>query len=121
MDLAIILYLGLGLAAGTLSGLIGIGGGILIVPTLVFLFKFSQQEAQGTSLAMMIPPIGLLAVWTYYQQGYVNLKVAVLMCIGFVIGGLLGAKIALAIPKEMLGRVFGVALILVGVKMVSGK
>ena len=64
MDLAIILYLGLGLAAGTLSGLIGIGGGILIVPTLVFLFKFSQQEAQGTSLAMMIPPVGLLAVWT---------------------------------------------------------
>lgn len=121
MNLAIILYLGLGLAAGILSGLIGIGGGILIVPTLVFLCKFSQQEAQGTSLAMMIPPIGLLAVLTYYQQGYVNIKVAILLCIGFILGGLLGAKMAIAIPKEMLSKVFGVALLLVGVKMIAGK
>ncbi|MEM7592613.1 MAG: TSUP family transporter, partial [Cyanobacteria bacterium P01_A01_bin.83] len=67
-----LLYIILGLFAGILSGLIGIGGGVMIVPSLVFLFGFSQQEAQGTTLGLLVPPIGILAAWTYYQQGYVN-------------------------------------------------
>ncbi|WP_034937332.1 sulfite exporter TauE/SafE family protein [Gloeocapsa sp. PCC 73106] len=121
MELSVVLYLVLGLAAGILSGLIGIGGGILITPILVFIFKFTQHQAQGTTLALLVPPIGILAAWTYYQEGYVDLKVAFLICIGFFLGGLIGAKVAVAIPSEMLGRIFGVALIVVGIKMVVGK
>jgi uncharacterized protein len=70
----IILYVILGLAAGIFSGLIGIGGGIIIIPALVFLFGFSQHQAQGTTLALLVPPIGLLAAWMYYTQGYVNMQ-----------------------------------------------
>jgi uncharacterized membrane protein YfcA len=88
---SVLLYLLLGLIAGITSGLIGVGGGIIIVPALVFLFGFSQHEAQGTTLALLVPPIGLLAAWTYYQNGYVDLKVAGYICAGFFLGGLFGA------------------------------
>ncbi|MDY6783519.1 MAG: TSUP family transporter [Cyanobacteriota bacterium] len=111
-----LLYLLLGLAAGALSGLIGIGGGVIIVPSLVYLFGFSQHEAQGTTLGLLVPPIGLLAAWTYYQQGYVNIKVAALVCVGFVLGGLLGAKLATNLSNVLLERVFGVALLLIALK-----
>ena len=113
-----ILYIFLGLSAGILSGLIGIGGGVMIVPSLIFLFGFSQQEAQGTTLGLLVPPIGILAAWTYYQQGYVNLKVAALICVGFVLGGLLGAKIAVILPGKLLERIFGVALLAISLKMI---
>lgn len=113
-----ILYIVLGLSAGILSGLIGIGGGVMIVPSLIFLFGFSQQEAQGTTLGLLVPPIGILAAWTYYQQGYVNLKVAALICVGFVLGGLLGAKIAVILPGKLLERIFGVALLAISLKMI---
>ena len=111
-------YILLGLLAGVLSGLIGIGGGVIIVPSLIFWFGFSQQEAQGTTLGLLVPPIGILAAWTYYQQGYVNLKVAALICFGFVLGGLLGAKIAVDLPSEVLEKVFGIALLLIALKMI---
>ncbi|MBI1858774.1 MAG: sulfite exporter TauE/SafE family protein [Candidatus Melainabacteria bacterium] len=117
----IITYITLGLAAGTLSGLIGIGGGIIIVPVLVIIMGFSQHLAQGTTLALMVPPIGILAAWTYYKNGYVDLKVALLICIGFFIGGLCGAKIATAIPSLALEKIFGVALLVVAVKMIFFK
>ena len=116
-----ILILTIGLTAGILSGLLGIGGGIIMVPALVFLLGFSQHSAQGTTLAMMVPPIGLLAAWTYYSRGYVNIKVAALMCASFFIGGFVGAKFASAIPDIMLKRIFGIALMLVSVKMIFGK
>ena len=121
MPANIIFYILLGLIAGILSGLLGLGGGIIVVPALVLLFGFSQHLAQGTTLAMMVPPIGLLAAWWYYSKGYVDIKVAGLMCIGFFIGGLLGAKFATAIPDIMLKRIFGLALLLVSVKMIFGK
>ena len=108
----------LGLCAGILSGLLGIGGGILLVPALVYLFGLSQHQAQGTTLALMVPPIGLLAAYTYYQQGFVNIKIAALVCVGFFVGGLLGAKVATGIPDSLLRRIFGVALLLVGLKMI---
>jgi uncharacterized membrane protein YfcA len=114
----ILLYLLLGLMAGILSGLIGIGGGIIIVPALLFLFGLSQHQAQGTTLALMVPPIGLLAAWTYYQQGYVDLKIAIFVCIGFFLGGLIGAKIATALPYAVLEKVFGITLLLIGIKMI---
>jgi uncharacterized membrane protein YfcA len=78
-----LLYLLLGLVAGIISGLIGIGGGTIIVPVLVFFFGLSQHQAQGTTLALLVPPIGFLAAWTYYKQGYVNLQIAAFICLGF--------------------------------------
>ncbi len=115
---AIFLYLAAGLFAGAVSGLIGIGGGIVIVPFLVYIFGFSQHLAQGTTLAMLVPPIGLLAALTYYKQGYVNLPVAGLLCLGFVLGGYLGAHFAVGISEPALRRVFGSCLLLVSLYMI---
>ncbi len=114
-------YVVLGLAAGILSGLIGIGGGILIVPALVFLFGFSQQQAQGTTLALLVPPIGILAAWAYYKQGFVDIRVAAIIAAGFVVGSFFGARIATTISNAMLGKIFGVFLVLIGIKMIFGK
>jgi uncharacterized protein len=114
-------YLLLGLAAGVLSGFIGIGGGILIVPALVLLFGFSQQQAQGTSLAILLPPVGILAAWTYYQRGFVDIKVALIIVAGFILGGWLGAKYATSLSNEVLTKAFGVVLIVIGIKMFIGK
>ncbi len=117
----ILLFLLLGLAAGIFSGLIGIGGAIIIIPSLVLLFGLSQHTAQGTTLALMVPPIGLLAAWVYYRQGFVDLKIAGLICLGFFIGGLLGAKFAVAIPDQLLRKVFGVVLLAASLKMMFGR
>ncbi len=117
----ILLYIVLGLAAGILSGLMGIGGGLIIVPVLVLLFGMSQHLAQGTTLALMVPPIGLLAAWMYYKNGFVDLKVAAFICLGFFVGGLLGAKFAADIPDIVLKRIFGVVLLLASIKMIWGK
>jgi len=117
----ILLYLLLGLTAGIFSGVIGIGGGIIIVPALVFLFGLSQHQAQGTTLALLVPPIGILAAWTYYRQGYVNLQIAAFICIGFFFGSLLGAKIATGLSDTTLEKVFGVALLLISLKMIFGR
>jgi hypothetical protein len=114
-------YIMLGLAAGALSGLIGIGGGTIIVPVLVFVVGFSLHQAQGTTLALLVPPIGILAAWTYYKHGYVDLSVAGYICLGFFIGGLLGAKVATNIPNIMLEKIFGVALLLIAIKMILAK
>jgi uncharacterized membrane protein YfcA len=116
-----ILFVVLGVIAGTLSGLIGIGGGVIIIPVLVFLFGFSQQQAQGTTLALLVPPIGILAAWTYYKAGFVDLKAAGFICIGFVAGSLLGAKIATGLTSQQLERIFGVVLLLISVKMIVGR
>lgn len=115
------LYLILGLVAGTFSGLIGVGGGVIIVPALVFLFGLSQHQAQGTTLALLVPPIGLLAAWTYYKQGYVDLPIASLICLGFFFGGLLGARMATGLSNVALERVFGVALLPIALKMIFAK
>jgi uncharacterized membrane protein YfcA len=119
--MTMVFYLLLGLIAGVLGGLLGIGGGIIVVPALVLLCGFSQHLAQGTTLAMMVPPIGLLAAWVYYSRGYVDIKVAGLMCIGFFLGGLLGAKFAGEFSDIMLKRIFGFALMLISVKMILAK
>ncbi|MCF7876875.1 MAG: sulfite exporter TauE/SafE family protein [Candidatus Omnitrophica bacterium] len=115
------LYIALGLGAGIFSGFLGLGGGAVMIPALVYLVGFSQHQAQGTTLAMMIPPIGLLAAIKYYQAGNVKIKVAALMCIGFFVGGYLGAKFVHKIPDLALRRFFGAFLLVVSLKMILGK
>ena len=117
----ILVYIILGLVAGILSGLIGIGGGIIIIPALVLLMGLSQHQAQGTTLALMVPPVGILAAWTYYKQGYVDLQVAAFICLGFFVGGLIGAKMATALSSVVLERVFGVSLLVIAFKMIFFK
>ena len=114
-------YVVLGLVAGALSGVIGIGGGVIIIPALVYLFGLTQHQAQGTTLALLIPPIGLLAALQYYRAGYVDLKIAGLVCLGFFIGGLFGAKIAIGLSDLVLKRVFGGVLLLLALQMLYGK
>jgi uncharacterized membrane protein YfcA len=115
------LFVALGVAAGVLSGLIGIGGGVIIVPALVFLFGMTQHQAQGTTLALLVPPIGLLAAWTYYKQGYVDIKAAALICAGFILGSLVGAHFGTTLSDDTLRKIFGVAIVGIGIKMIFFK
>jgi uncharacterized membrane protein YfcA len=103
-----------GVAIGICSGLLGIGGGVLLVPGLVLLFGFSQQEAQGTSLAVLVPPIGLFAAIVYYQHGYLRLSVAGWVAAGFLVGALLGAYCVAHLPVAILRIGFGSLLLFVG-------
>ncbi len=106
-----------GLVAGTASGLLGIGGAILIIPALIYFFGFDQKMAQGTTLALMVPPISLISAWQYYNQGKVDLKVATLIAIAFFVGGFLGAKLALRMDPNVLRKVFAAFLMLVSIRM----
>jgi uncharacterized protein len=114
-------YAGLGLAAGVLSGLLGIGGAVLIIPALVYWFKYSQHQAQGTSLATLLLPIGFLAAWRYYQAGHVNITAALVMAAAFLIGGLFGAQIAERLSAIWLQRMFGVLLLAIAARMIIAK
>lgn len=105
-----------GVAAGMLSGLVGIGGGLLIVPCLVLIFGFAQKEAQGTSLALLSIPVTLVAAYTYHKGGHVDWKVAMILAIGFIIGGYFGGKIVLNIETAVIKKIFAVALIAVAFK-----
>ncbi|MBN1405952.1 MAG: sulfite exporter TauE/SafE family protein [Candidatus Omnitrophica bacterium] len=119
--MSIYFYPVLGLMAGVASGFLGIGGGTIVVPALVFLAGFTQHQAQGTTLAMMVPPIALLAAIKYYQAGNVNIKAAALICAGFFIGALLGAVLVAPVPDQMLKKIFGIFLMLIAVKMIFGR
>ncbi|OGS46572.1 MAG: permease [Elusimicrobia bacterium RIFOXYD2_FULL_34_15] len=111
-----IAYLSIGLMTGIVSGLFGIGGATIMIPALVFFFHFTQHQAQGTSLAAMIPPVGLLAALTYYKAGHVNLKIAGFIALGFFIGGFFGGFFAQPIADANLKKLFGIYLIIIGVK-----
>jgi uncharacterized membrane protein YfcA len=111
----------LAMIAGYFSGLIGIGGGVIIVPALVILFGFTQHTAQGTTLALLVPPIGILAAYSYYQKGFVDIKSAVLICIGFIIGGFIGGKMAIGLSENVMKTIFAIVLILIGIKMLVYK
>lgn len=117
----ILLLLLIGLVAGVFSGMIGLGGGLIIIPALLWLLHMNQHEAQGTSMALMLPPIGLLAVINYYKAGALNLKYAAIIAAAFFIGGYFGSKWALSIPETVLRKVFAVTLILVAIKMLWSK
>ncbi len=117
----IFLLLAIGLFAGFFSGMIGLGGGIIIIPALIYFLHMSQYEAQGTSLGIMLPPIGLLAAWNYYKAGALNLKFALIIAAAFFIGGYFGSRYALTLPEAMMRKIFAVSLILVAIKMLWSK
>jgi hypothetical protein len=106
----------LGVAAGLLSSMVGIGGGIIIVPMLVLFFGFSQHSAQGTTLAMLSFPVSLVAAFTYWKKGMVDWKIAMILCIGFVIGGYFGSKVAVEIPANSIKKFFAIIMIVIAVK-----
>ena len=110
----------IGLLAGFLSGILGIGGGVVMVP-LLLLVGFTQHQAQGTSLAAMLPPVTLLAVLQYSKEGHVDWKMALIISATFIIGGLFGAKLAVAINEQLLKRIFGVLMLFIAIKMIFGK
>jgi hypothetical protein len=116
-----IAYILLGVATGILGGLLGIGGATLVVPALIMLFGFTQHEAQGTILAAMIPPIGLLAALRYYQAGNVKVLPAALIALGFFLGGYIGARLVEYIPDLMLKKIFGIYLLGIALKMIFMK
>ncbi len=115
--MSVIFSLVSGLVAGVFSGLFGIGGATILIPALIFLMGMDQHKAQGTALAAMLPPVGLLAALKYYYAGNMVISVALYAGIGFLIGGLIGATIAQPIPDEILRRAFAVYLLILAVRM----
>jgi uncharacterized membrane protein YfcA len=114
-------YILLGLTAGIASGFLGIGGGSILIPALVFIFGLSQHQAQGTTLALMVPPIGLLAAMRYYAEGNVKLSLAAFICLGFFVGGLIGAHFVQKISEPLLKKIFGIFLLCIALKMIWGR
>ena len=110
-----------GLLAGFVGGTLGVGGGIIMIPAMVFVLGMTQHDAQGTSLATMLAPIGILAVMNYYKAGHVNLKFAFILMLTFVIGSWFGSKWAVHLPPKTLKQIFGVILIIAATKMIFGK
>jgi len=118
MDIQIILIIILvGIAAGILGGLVGVGGGIIIVPALVYFIGFSQKTAQGTSLGLIMLPVGILGVLQYYKQGHVDFRVVGILAVGFLAGSYFGSKIALSLPQATVKKVFALLMILIAIKM----
>jgi uncharacterized protein len=116
----LIILLFIGLLAGILSGLIGIGGGIIMIP-LLLLLGLTQHQSQGTSLAVLSVPVTALAAFNYYKEGYVDWKYAAVIAIFFVIGGYIGSKFAVQLDEKILKKIFGVILLLVAGKLILGK
>jgi uncharacterized membrane protein YfcA len=121
MAYMIFLYILLGFLVGAFSGIVGIGGGILIVPALVFFFHMSQHKAQGTSLGALLAPIGVLAFWKYYQAGNADMKAALLIALGFIVGGYFGGTWAQQLPEFALRRIFATVLIVMGIRLMFGR
>ena len=106
----IIIILLIGLFAGILSGLVGVGGGLIVVPALIFFLGFNQHQAQGTSLGLLLLPVGILAVINYYNKGNVDVKVVAIMSIAFIAGGWMGSKLALRLPEDTVKKIFAIFL-----------
>jgi len=115
------LYLLLGLIVGLISGVVGTGGGVLIVPALVFLFHMSQRKAQGTSLGALLAPIGILAFWEYYKAGEVNVPAALWIALGFAIGGYFGGMWAQHLSELLLRRLLGSVMLLASLRMLLAR
>jgi uncharacterized membrane protein YfcA len=107
----------LGIFTGILSGIVGVGGGIILVPALVYFFNTTQLQAQGTSLALLMFPVGILAVMQYYKQGHIDFRLVGIIALGFVLGSFMGSKIALSLPQDLVKKIFAVLLLIISVKM----
>jgi len=114
----VLILLSIGLVAGLLSGMVGIGGGIVMVPAMVYFLGLDQHTAQGTSLAMMLLPVGILGVYNYYSQGNIEMKYALVLAITFVVGGYFGSKFSLSVDQSLLKKIFGGIMLLVAMKMI---
>ena len=119
--LTFIILIIIGLLAGILSGLVGVGGGILMIPLLIIFLGLTQHQAQGTALFAMLPPIGILAAINYYKEGFVKWEYAIVIAFTFIIGGYLGSKLSLSLPPQMVRRIFGVIMLLGAIKLISSK
>jgi uncharacterized membrane protein YfcA len=117
----VLLLLLVGIAAGVLSGFVGVGGGIIMVPALVWLLGYSQQQAQGTSLAVLMLPVVFLAVRNYYRAGAIDPKVVAVIALAFALGSYFGSKWSLALPMDTVRKVFGGITLLVALKLIFGK
>lgn len=112
----------IGLTAGALGGMVGLGGGIILIPALIMIMKLDQQTAQGTSIAIMLPPIGLFAVYNYYKAGYVNVNYALIIAAAFMVGGYFGSLLALKLSPDIMRKVFSLLLVAIAIRMFfSGK
>ncbi|CAM4446076.1 sulfite exporter TauE/SafE family protein [Flavobacterium terrigena] len=111
----------IGILAGVLSGLVGVGGGIIMVPLLVMFFSFNQHQAQGTSLAVLAVPVTAVAVFNYYKEGQLNLKYAAIIAVFFVVGSIFGSKFALTLDQKVLKKIFAVVLVVIAGKMLLEK
>jgi uncharacterized protein len=111
----------IGVVTGFMAGLLGIGGAIIMIPALVFLLGLTQQGAQGTSLAVMLPPVGILAAYNYYKAGNVNITFAIILAVFFIVGSYFGSKLALNLPQSLLKKIFGILLLAVAIRMLLAK
>ena len=117
----ILILLLIGLSAGYLSGFVGVGGGIIIVPALVFFLGYTQHMAQGTSLTLMLPPIGLLGFYNYYKTGNTNIYAALIIAVAFIFGAYFGSKLSISLDQKLVKKVFGGVMLLASLKMLIGK
>lgn len=119
--LTITLLISIGLLAGFLGGLIGVGGGIIIIPLLIMMLGLTQHQAQGTAIFTMLPPIGILAAINYYNKGLVNWEYASIIAITFIVGGYFGSKISLSLPPQVIRRIFGIVMFIGALKLIFTK
>ncbi|MDD3858715.1 MAG: sulfite exporter TauE/SafE family protein [Bacteroidales bacterium] len=113
----IIILILIGLLTGVMSGLFGIGGGVIVIPALVLVFGMTQHQAQGTSTAFMLLPVGLMAFLNYYKAGHINIKYASIIAVAFFVGAFFGSKLAINISELSLKKIFAVVMILVSIKL----
>lgn len=111
----------IGMITGVMGGLLGIGGALILIPSLVFFLGLNQQEAIGTSLAVLLPPIGIFAAYNYYKAGYVKINYAMVLAVTFMIGSYLSSKFAIGIPESIIRKIFSVLLIVISLKIFFSK